>query len=691
MSESRNRLSEETSPYLLQHRNNPVHWQPWGPAAFAAARERDAPVLLSIGYSSCHWCHVMARESFENDDLARVMNHSFVPVKVDREERPDLDEIYMAFVQATTGSGGWPLTAFLSPDGTPFFGGTYFPPESRFGRPGLRQVLDGVASLWADRARRGELLQRGRRLFERMRQAAALPERLARRGELITSEPVSRAVRELLRNHDRRHGGFGGAPKFPPSSQLALLLRHHLETGNAEALAATRLTLSKMADGGIADQLGGGFHRYSTDAEWRVPHFEKMLYDNALLVPNYSLAFRISGDPGLREAARRALDWMRRELRNAGGAFGCSLDADTEGEEGRYYTWTAPEVEAVLGEDAPLFAAAHDLRPEGSREERTVLRRALPDAELAERFGVPEDSVRGTLAAARERLLAARAERVGPALDDKVLLSWNALAVSAFARAHRAFGDPDALETAQAAGRFLLGNLCAAGRYSASWRLGRARVPAMLDDHAFWIQALLDLFESDFDERWLAAAGEAADLLAAHFAAPGGGYFTTADDHEALPVRTRTGHDGALPSGNATAAEALLRLAAITGSPARREAARATLLAFLPQANESPAAFPTLLGAVLRYLAEPRQIVVVGPKRARATRRAVERLWRVPSENAVVLVADPGEDGSLPALRAAAANAKERGTDKVSFLPCRGGVCSPPLSNLEAAVDYLGS
>ena len=632
----------------------------------------------------------MAHESFEDSAIAQVMNESFVPVKVDREERPDVDEIYMAFVQATTGAGGWPLTVFVAPDRTPFFGGTYFPPEDRWGRPGFPRILAAIAAAWKDRSRRSELLQGGIRLLDRLRQAAELPGRLSARGTLITSDPVGRAVRQFLGSYDREHGGFGPAPKFPPSRQLTLLLRHHLEDGGADSLDASLFTLRRMADGGLFDQLGGGFHRYSTDAEWLAPHFEKMLYDNALLVPVYLLAHRISSDPQLAEDARRVLDWMKGEMLNPGGAFYSALDADSEGEEGRYYTWTSPEVEEVLGEDAALFGAAYDVRPGGNWEGRTILRRVTADAALEESFGVPAGQVGPRLAAARQRLLARRAGRVRPGLDDKVLLSWNALAVTAFARAHRALGDDGCLRVAQAAGRFLLENLRSDGRYFAVWSRGRAKVSAMLEDHAFWLQALLDLFESDFDERWLLAAEEAADILDAHFAAPGGGFYTTADDHEALPVRTRSGYDGALPSGNAVAADALLRLAALTGSKRRHDAARGAITAFFAQSVESPAGFATLLTAVQRYLAEPRQIVVVGSGAREETSEALRRLWGVPSENAVVLLADahtPGKS-ALPALEAARAAGPGSG---ISFLPCRGGVCSLPLADVEAACEYLGS
>ena len=693
----RNRLGEETSPYLRQHRENPVHWWGWGPEAFAEAGRSDRPVLLSIGYSSCHWCHVMAHESFEDEAIAAEVNRHFVPVKVDREERPEVDEIYMAFVQAATGAGGWPLTVFLAPDRTPFFGGTYFPPEDRWGRPGFPRVLAGVAAAWADRPNRARMLRSGEGLLERLRAAAQIPGRLAGRGELLTSEVAGQGVRALLRAHDGERGGFGPAPKFPPSRQLLLLLRWHAGEANAargdsEALGAARLTLERMAAGGLRDQLGGGFHRYSTDAEWLVPHFEKMLYDNALLVPAYLEAHRISGDPGEAEAARAALDWMRREIRSPEGGFFSALDADSEGEEGRFYVWQPAEVEAELGADAPLFAAAYDLRPEGNWEGRTVLRRVAGDEALGERFGLPVGEVREKLAAARRRLLAARARRVRPGLDDKVLLSWNALAISAFARAHRLLGEEAYLREAQAAGTFLLDALRREdGRFLSVRCRGESKLPALLDDHAFLLDALLDLFESDHDESWLAVAEEVADLLDARFAAPDGGFFTTPDDHEPLPVRTRNGYDGALPSGNAVAAGALLRLHRITGASARRDAARGTLAAFLPQAREAPAGFATLLTALLRYTAEPRQIVVSGPRGAAETERALSLLWRTPAAEALVLFADPRETGAtrLPMLAGLRETRRGEAEPGLLFYPCRGGTCGLPLDSAEAARDYL--
>ncbi len=681
----RNRLGDETSPYLRQHRDNPVAWWPWEESAFEEARRQDRPVLLSIGYSSCHWCHVMAHESFENDAIARIINERFVAVKVDREERPDVDEIYMAFVQTGTGSGGWPLTVFLGPDRTPFFGGTYFPPDDRWGRPGFPKVLLGVSEAWRNRGRRATLLEHGGRLLAHQRQAAGAT---GSPDALVTREPVDRGVRQLLRNHDSRHGGFGTAPKFPPGRQLALLIRRHLVEEHPDALEAVLRTLRGMAHGGLRDQIGGGFHRYSTDAEWRVPHFEKMLYDNALLVPVYVLAHRVSGDPLFARVVRSTVEWAEREMRTEEGAWRSALDADSGGGEGRYYVWTREESDALLGDQAELAAAAWDIRPGGNWEGRTVLRRVLSDRELGDRFGFAADAARDGLDRAGEVLRMAREKRERPGVDDKVLLAWNALWISALTRAHRGLGGESLLAAARDTGRFVLDRMRKGGRLFAVWDGVRARIPAMLDDHAFLLRALMDLYLSDFDEVWLGAAEETAALLNRHFPAPEGGFHTVADDHEPLPVRTRSGFDGALPSGNAVAAEALLRLWQLTGNSGHRDTARGVITGFLPQATETPAGFPTLLAAILRYLAEPAQIVVVGPRDAGATRNALERLWRVPAENVMVLVADPGAgDSMLPALRAAARAGAPDGD--VSFLPCRGGTCSLPLPDLEAACDFL--
>ncbi len=662
-----------------------MDWWPWGDPAFEEARRLDRPVLLSIGYASCHWCHVMAHESFENEKIARIVGDRFVAVKVDREERPDVDEIYMAFVQMTTGAGGWPLTAFLAPDRTPFFGGTYYPPEDRWGRPGFPRVLLGVSQAWRDRGQRAALLEQGEGLLERQRRIASLP---GSPEELITRTPVDRGVRSLLGSHDARFGGFGAAPKFPPSRQLDLLLKSHLVEPNPEALQAAFRTLRRMANGGIRDQIGGGFHRYSTDAEWLAPHFEKMLYDNALLVPVYALAHRIEPDPLFAEVIRSTLEWALREMETPEGGWRSAIDADSEGEEGRFYVWSREETDALLGEDAGLGAAAWDIRPEGNWEGRVILRRMLSDGELGHRFDLRPEECGERLGRAARKLLLAREKRPRPATDDKVLLAWNALFISALTRAHRALGEEAWLVAARKTGRFLLKRMRSEEGLFAVWDGTRARVPAMLDDHAFLLRALLDLYLSDFDEEWLAAARKIADRVLRLFPAARGGFHTVPVDHEPLPVRTRTGHDGALPSGNAVVAESLLRLWQLTGESGYRDESRGVIAAFLPQVKEAPSGFSSMLTAILLYLEEPKQLVVVGSRKDPATREALGRLWRVPSGGAVVLLADPAAESSLPALRSVGSAGVPEG--EVSFLPCRGGVCSLPLADLEAAVRFLG-
>ena len=533
-------------------------------------------------------------------------------------------------------------------------------------------MLEAVATAWRDPAKRAQMMENGERLLERLRQAAALPGRLGASGELITEEPIGRAVTGLLASHDPEFGGFGPAPKFPPSRQLTLLLQRAAAGRADEALPVVRRTLRSMADGGLADQLGGGFHRYSTDREWLVPHFEKMLYDNALLVPVYLLAGQVTGSEAYFQDARRALDWMA-EMRAPEGGFHAALDADSEGEEGRFYVWRLDEVKALLGEETSRFAAAYDLRPEGNWEGKTILRRVASDEELAGRLGgTPEETAARACGVARPAARGARpAHRARPRRQGAA--GVERLAISAFAQASRVLGEERYLALAQEAGRFVLDRLRVEGRYFAVWGGGRAKVPAMLDDHAFWLAGLLDLYESDFDERWLLAADEVADLLDARFAAPGGGCYTTADDHEKLPVRTRTGYDGALPSGNAVAADALLRLHALTGDARRRSAARGILAAFWPQARKSPAGFATLLSAGMRYLAEPRQIVVVGDRSHQETRAALQRLWRIPG--GLVLLADAETAGSrLPALQSAAALARR----KAPSPSCRAAEASAP-------------
>ncbi len=581
-----NRLAAETSPYLLQHRDNPVDWYPWGEQAIARARELDRPLLVSVGYSACHWCHVMAHESFEDPRIAAVMNERFVPVKVDREERPDVDAMCMDACQAMTGQGGWPLNAFLTPELVPFFTGTYFPPEPRHGMPDWRTVLEAVAQAW--RERRAEIEQQGERLREAIDATARL-----RAGDTgaVSDGRIAAAVTRLGSGYDREHGGWGGAPKFPPSQSIELLLAR----GEPELALGT---LRAMAAGGIFDQLAGGFSRYSVDARWTVPHFEKMLYDNALLAAAYLHGWQVSGERRLLDVCRMTLDWALAELRGPEGGFCAALDADSEGVEGKFYVWSEAELRHALGE---LYdPAAAYFRPQ--RFESALV--------LEARGAQPEQ-----LPEIRARLLAVRGERVRPGLDDKRLAGWNALMIAALAQAGAALGEPRYLGAAREAADFVLGALRdGEGRLLRSWKDGRAAVPAFLDDHAFLLGALLDLYAADLDPRWYRAAVQTGEALLEQFADPEqGGFFTTGPEHEQLPARRKDLEDSPVPSGNSAAALSLLRLARLSGE-ARYEAAADGVLALLFEiAERHPHSFGHLLRAADFAVAPVREVAIVGP------------------------------------------------------------------------------
>ena len=532
-----NRLASETSPYLLQHADNPVDWYPWGDEAFARARDEDRPILLSVGYAACHWCHVMEHESFEDDDTARLMNDHFVPVKVDREERPDVDGLYMDAVVAMTGHGGWPMTVFLTPDGRPFYGGTYFPPEPRHGLPSFEQVLQAVSEAY--RSRRHDLEQQADVLVDAIRQASERPPS----GEPLTSGLLSGVVPALRRAFDPRDGGFGPAPKFPPASTIELLLRLHAATGDDEALSMAHLTLDRMAEGGMYDLLGGGFHRYSVDAHWLVPHFEKMLYDNALLASAYLQAWVVTGDERYRRVTTETLDYVLRELRLPEGGLVSAQDADTDGVEGLTFTWTAEEIEAVLGQPHPEW-----LRP--FEHDRFVLRGEIPEE-------------------ARARLLEERERRPQPLRDDKALAAWNGLGLAALAQAGSRLARPDYVDAAVAVAEFLLGPLSdERGRLLRSYRAGDARIPGYLEDYANVANGLVELSWATGDLRWLEEGRRLAGLLVELFSDPDrGGFYVDAPEGDGLVARRKEFDDHPTPAGNSMAAFVLLRLARIYGDP----------------------------------------------------------------------------------------------------------------------------
>jgi len=624
-----NRLADETSPYLLQHKDNPVAWQPWGEQALAEARERDVPLLVSIGYSACHWCHVMEHESFEDPAVAAYMNEHFVCIKVDREERPDVDAIYMDAVQAMTGHGGWPLNAFATPEQVPFYAGTYFPPVGRHGLPGWRQLLEGIVDAW--RERRTEIEQQGERIVEHLGVSARI--------EPDPGEPepglVATAAAAIADREDHVNGGFGGAPKFPQASAIELLLSRDDPSPALRALRA-------MARGGIYDQLGGGFARYAVDAAWVVPHFEKMLYDNALLARAYLHGWQVSGgDPLLRQVCCETLDWALRELRGPEGGFASALDADSEGVEGKFYVWTPEELRAALDDDSLYeIAAAHwGVTPGGNFEGRSILVRAGSDDDPP---ALPE---------VKRRLMAVRDLRVRPGLDDKRLTSWNALMLAALAEAGAVLERDDYLDAARACADFLLRELRGDdGRLLRTWKDGRAHLAGYLEDHAYLVEALLTLYEATFEARWFTAARALADTTIAHFAdGERGGFYSTADDHEQLVARRKDLEDTPIPSGNSAMALGLLRLARLTGDAGYEERARGTIALLHPIAARHPLAFAHLLQAVDFLLADDvREVAIVGdPIAAAPLVRTVRGAFRPH----VVLAGGSGEDdASIPLL-----------------------------------------
>ena len=583
-------------PYLRQHADNPVNWYEWGEDAFEAARARDCPVLLSVGYSSCHWCHVMAHESFEDPAVAAVMNRLFVNIKVDREERPDVDAVYMQAVQALSGSGGWPMTVFLAPDATPFFGGTYFPNEARHGLVSFVTLMERVDEAW--RTEREQLLEQGGRLREVVARSASL-------GGHDRDEPdpavPARALESIRGQFDSREGGFGRAPKFPPSTTLECCVRAWVRDRDPATLEMVTTTLDAMAAGGMCDQVGGGFHRYSVDDHWLVPHFEKMLYDQALLLGAYTQGWLASGDPRYRRVAEDLVAYVQRDLRHEAGGFFAAEDADSEGVEGKFYLWSLEEVEAVCGADAPEVIRYFGVTRGGNFEDpHTGFRGNI--LHVVDRTEARPAAVERVI----PRLLEVRARRVRPGLDDKILLGWNALFLRALTEAAGAFDRPDWLDAARTTARFLLGSLRRDdGRLLHTCQDGQARFLAFAEDYAALLEALLSLAEVD-DPAWLVEARRTADGLLENFSDPdGGGFYSTGSDAEALIVRPKDIQDGATPAANSLACRGLLRLAALTGDDRYEVPARRWLRILGPVLGEHPLAFPYLLGALERSLAAP--------------------------------------------------------------------------------------
>jgi uncharacterized protein YyaL (SSP411 family) len=677
-----NRLAEATSPYLIQHADNPVDWYEWGPEALDRAREEDKPVLLSVGYAACHWCHVMAHESFEDAEVAAFMNEHFVNIKVDREERPDVDAIYMDAVQALSGHGGWPMTVFLTPEAEPFYAGTYFPSEDRHGMPSFRRVLEAVATAWRDR--REDLGRQGAEIVK------AIGSPFPASSEPLGEDLLLAAHQGLASMFDPEWGGFGPAPKFPQPMTLEFLLRCHLR-GYEGALGRATLTLDRMADGGIFDQIGGGFHRYSTDRVWLVPHFEKMLYDNAQLARLYLHAWQVTGRERYREVTLETLEYLLREMRHDGGGFFSAQDADSEGVEGRFFVWSHDQLTRGAGDRGELVAAYFGATPEGNWEGTNVLWRPRPADVVAEDAELPVDQLMEDVRGARARLFDIRERRVRPSTDDKVLASWNGLAIVAFAEAGRVLHERRYVEAAAAAADFVLTALRREdGRLLRAWRDGRTSGPGYADDYAMMAAACLSLYETTFDVRWMQEARSLAEDMMRLFHDPeGGGFFQTGSDAETLVVRPKELFDNAVPSGNSVAAEVLQRLALLTGEAEHETAGVSTLRAARDLLPRAPSMFGHTLGALDLYVSAAKEVAIVGDPAADDTKRLVEEVWSRYLPNTVLAVASPGDEG------AAAAVPLLKGRDTIdgraAAYVCERFACQRPVSEPHELAAQLAS
>ncbi|HEY6118566.1 MAG TPA: thioredoxin domain-containing protein [Pyrinomonadaceae bacterium] len=641
-----NSLITETSPYLLQHAYNPVDWYPWGEEAFAKARQDNKPLLLSVGYSACHWCHVMAHESFENDEIASLMNENFVNIKVDREERPDVDQIYMNAVQMMTHHGGWPMTVFLTPEGVPFYGGTYFPPEDRYNMPGFRRVLLSVAEAYRERPE--DIERTTASLLVELRKAN---EGIGNTGTM-SPDLLDAAYRGIAKNYDELDGGFGAAPKFPPAMTLEFLLRTFSRTGQTEALEMVSHTCRKMANGGMYDQMGGGFHRYSTDSKWLVPHFEKMLYDNALLSRLYLHYFQVSGDKSAREVVEGVLDYVLREMTDPLGGFYSSQDADSEGHEGKFFIWDQDEIQTLLGaRNAQLFDAYYDITAKGNFEGKNIANVKHSLDEVAKAEGVAPDLLKRIVDEGRKKLFAAREKRIKPHRDEKVLTAWNGLMMASFAEAGVVLERQDYTKAAERNADFLLGNLLSNGLLLRSWKDGQAKFNGYLEDYAFLIDGLLMLYETTGTLRWLEESIKRADKMIEEFwDQEDGGFFFTGKSHENLIIKSKDYFDNATPSGNSVAADVLLRLALLTDKSDYRNRSVSLLLQVSDFARRYPTGFGRWLCAFDFHLGQPKEIALVlgSPGDASELRKEI---WRHFLPNKVVATSGQGAESVIPLLQ----------------------------------------
>lgn len=670
-----NQLIHETSPYLLQHANNPVNWFPWNDQTLRQAKEENKPIFLSIGYSACHWCHVMAHESFEDLEIAEILNQSFISIKVDREERPDIDSIYMSAVVAMTGQGGWPMSVFLTPDGKPFYGGTYFPPNRRYGMPSFRDVLISVTRSWNEAP--GEITPVADKLARHIQESAGWG---GWEKQALNPETLAAAVTELEASYDWQNGGWGQAPKFPAPMTIEFLLRFSLQ-GNSKALAIAGHALKVMARGGIYDVVGGGFHRYSTDAAWLIPHFEKMLYDNAQLARVYLHAYQVTSDAAYRRTCEQTLDFMQRELLQPEGGFSSSLDADSEGEEGKFYVWQYSELLAAFDDptDIDFLMEIYSINPNGNFEGKIILQQKLPAQEIAVRRGLSLEAFENRLDGLLAQLYKVRSKRERPALDDKVLTFWNALALQAFAEAGKVLDRSDYLQVAQKNADFLLSHMIVDGNLLRSWRNGKAQNIAFLEDHAGLVTGLLSLYQADFDPRWYQAAVKIATDLINNFTDPEGGFFDTHLAQEELLVRPKDIQDNATPSGNALASLALKTLAALSGDSSWTDTSQSILSNLQEMMARYPNAFACWLQCLQLALAPMQEVALVWPAESPAPLQHLSLLWHTYAPFSVQAASVLPLPVGVPPLL----DGRKVVDNSPTIYLCENFVCKLPISRLE--------
>ena len=667
-----NHLIHETSPYLLQHAHNPVDWYPWSDEAFRKAKSENRPILLSIGYSACHWCHVMERESFEDEKIAALMNDLFVNIKVDREERPDLDEIYMNAVQMLTGRGGWPMTVFLTPEGKPFYGGTYFPPEDRYGVPGFPKILQGVANAYREKPQDVE------RSVEQILTALQRMSLSTESQQPFSSDVIAQSAEQLTQAYDADHGGLGKAPKFPNVGVYELFLRHYHHSKGSRFLEMVTHTLTKMAQGGIYDHVGGGFHRYSVDAKWLVPHFEKMLYDNAQLVRIYAQVYCVTGEPFYKQVVDETMTYLIREMLHTEGGFYSTQDADSEGEEGKFFVWTEAEITRILGEEASeIFCRIYDVSEEGNFEEKNILHPILTLEQASKFFRRDPKAIESLVSDAKVKLFEEREKRIKPFRDEKILTSWNGLMLSGLAEAIKISRQPAYLEAANRTVDFIFTKMFRDGRLLHTYKSGTAKILGYLDDYAFLAAGLLDLFEATLNRAHLDRAVELAEIMSDEFwDEAGGGFFYTGRSHERLIAQSKPIFDGSIPSGNAVATQVLLRLQHYTGKEDYLKRAERILRAYYNAMENQPFGFAHMLAALDFYLQKPKEVILVGDRRESKTLELLTKIHSLYVPNMTLQLARPGD--SLEKISSLLASKKQI-EDKPTVYVCHNFTCSRPV------------